>query len=88
MEYKTLIDVTRNDSLVLRLVELGASSNDIIVALANEKQRLFQRIIELELIAPKRISTPNGVMVWHCPDHLIPQSDALNPSTVASNTAP
>ena len=72
MKYETISDVINNDSQVRRVMESGGSPKDVIIALANEKERLVQKVIELELISPKRIATPKGVMVWHCPDHLIP----------------
>lgn len=45
----------------------------IIVSLANERERLIARIIELEAIAPFKVRLPSGqVAVWQCPEELIP----------------
>lgn len=61
------------DATVNRMLKCGASLQDIIGVLAAEKERLVGRITELEGIAPKKIALKNGqVMVWHCPDELVP----------------
>ena len=87
MKYETFADVLNNDSHVRRVMESGGNPKDVIIALANEKELLIQKVVELTLIAPKRITTPKGVMVWHCPDHLIPQDDASHLSTLTSDAA-
>ena len=46
---------------------------EIVVTLAMQKEGLSKRVIELENIAPRAFSLADGrVMVWHCPDELIP----------------
>jgi hypothetical protein len=73
MKCETYTDAKNNDVTVGLIIESGGSIEDVVVALVNEKERMFQRILELELIAPKKISSPDGrVLVWHCPDDLIP----------------
>lgn len=55
----------------------SGSLGDVIVALANQKNSLIARIMELESIAPKKIALQDGrVAVWHCPTNLIPEAKA------------
>lgn len=70
--YKSLDEVQRCEVIVAHIMRQGGSHSDCIVALANDRLRLLHRLCELESIAPKKISTPQGVMIWHCPDNLIP----------------
>lgn len=63
------------DSTVAKMLEAGAGLESIIAQLVAEKEWGFKRIIALESIAPRKIRLPDGmVMVWHCPDDLIPDS--------------
>lgn len=63
-----------NDATVQSMARSGAHAGEIIGALAQEKRALIDRIVTLQSIAPKKITMPNGkVMVWHCPDELIPE---------------
>jgi hypothetical protein len=51
----------------------GGSLESCVIALANEKEALVKRLMELEAIAPKKIKRPDGtVMIWRCPDELVP----------------
>lgn len=64
--------VVQNDVTVHSMLRNKSSLEEIIVALADEKQQLFQRVMELAEIAPKKITLPSGeVMIWRCPDELI-----------------
>jgi hypothetical protein len=43
--------------------------------LYDENKRLLDHVGRLEIIKPMRIRTPDGkVVVWHCPDDLIPET--------------
>ena len=62
------------DPVVYRVMHAGGNASDAIVALANQKNALIARVMELESIAPKKIRIgPDSVMVWHCPDDLVPE---------------
>lgn len=52
------------------MLRAGATHEQIIDALAEEKSAMYKRIVELELIAPKRF----GDLIWQCPVELIPES--------------
>ena len=66
--------VRLTDATVHQMLAHGRSLEETIVALVCEKNRFTQRIIELESIAPRKIVLPDGrVMVWRCPDELVPE---------------
>jgi hypothetical protein len=61
------------DATVRRILAAAGTEADCVVALVNEKEALVKRLMELESIAPRKIKLPNGtVMIWRCPDHLVP----------------
>ena len=66
-----------NDVTVYRMMQQDRCQplENIIVQLVREKEQCFKRILDLESIAPRKITLPDGkVMVWRCPDALIPDS--------------
>jgi hypothetical protein len=64
-----------SDATVNAMLRGNACHTEIIAVLAREKADLIKRIVELELIAPKKITMPDGsVMVYHAPAHLMPNS--------------
>jgi hypothetical protein len=73
---KTITSITgamNNDPTVHRILSIGGTHADCVVALTNEKNALVQKLCELESIAPKKIEMSDGsVLVWHCPNDLIP----------------
>jgi hypothetical protein len=63
------------DPTVHRMASQGCSREQVIQALVDEKRAMVKRVLELEQIAPKKYQMPDGkVMVWHCPDELIPMT--------------
>lgn len=70
--YTSFREVRLCEPIVARIMRAGGTPSECVVALANDRLRLLRRIEELESIAPKKIRTPDGVAVWHCPDELIP----------------
>ena len=72
---KTFEDACGNDVTVRRAIESGASHEQLITILAEQKRLLMQRILALELIAPRKMKGSDGVTyVWRCPDELVPLS--------------
>jgi hypothetical protein len=68
-----------HNPIVAHIMRAGGAAEDCAVALAVHNDRLVDRLMTLEGIAPRRIKLPDGrVMVWHCPDHLIPETDMSN----------
>ena len=68
-----------HNPIVAHIMRAGGTAEDCAVALSVHNDRLVDRLMTLEGIAPRRIKLPDGrVMVWHCPDHLIPETDMSN----------
>lgn len=70
-----------NDATVNMMMCGGSSYRAIIAVLARQKADLMKRIVELELIAPKKITMPDGsVMVYRAPAHLLPNVNVDAPA--------
>lgn len=50
----------------------GGDDKDVIVHQDKLIQSLVARLIELELIAPRKIRVGETVYIYRCPDHLVP----------------
>ena len=74
MKSQTAFECARyNDGTVNTMLCGGSPLTAIIAVMAREKSDLIKRIVELELIAPKKITMPDGsVRVYYAPEHLIP----------------
>jgi hypothetical protein len=76
LEMKTFDEVFVNDPTVYNLLNSGGTARECIVALANEKAELIKKIVDLEMIVPKKYKLPDGkIVIWHCPDDLIPMKE-------------
>lgn len=62
-----------NDPVIKQAFSLGLSPESMIILLSNERVRLMEKLVTMELIAPRRITRGGRTFVWHCPDHLIPE---------------
>lgn len=50
------------------------ATEHVAVTLGLQVVGLEERVKELESIAPKKVRQPNGeIVIWRCPDHLIPE---------------
>ena len=68
-----------NNPIVAHIMRAGGTAEDCAVALAAHNDRLVDRLMTLEGIAPRRIKLPDGrVMIWRCPEHLVPETDMSN----------
>ena len=74
---QTFEDVKRTNIIVISILKRGGSLEDCIVALDEHSSALFKRILELMLIAPRKIRIGDKVFVWHCPDELIPEKERI-----------
>ena len=65
----------RTDATVHRMIQNGESSLEAVIAqLVDDKKALEKRLMELEMIAPRKIRLPDGrVMIYSCPDELVPE---------------
>jgi hypothetical protein len=71
--YETLDEVRLNDPTVYQLLGHGGSLEACVVALANQKKQLHQKVCDLELIAPRKMRFPDGsIRIYRAPDHLLP----------------
>ena len=78
----------RNNAIVARIMDAGGTAEDCAVALSVENDRLADRVMALDSIAPRKIKLPDGrVLIWRCPDELVPESPMLN-DKVQARTAP
>lgn len=63
------------DFIVNRVLEAGGSLEDCICYLSKHNAELVEKVIELEMLVPKKIRiSPEKVMIWQCPDELIPET--------------
>jgi len=75
----TFLHLRRNNPIVARIMKAGGTAEDCAVALSVEYDRLVDRVIALDSIAPRKIKLPDGrVLIWRCPDELVPESPLLN----------
>lgn len=72
--YRTFEEVLLHDSTVNYGSRMGLPLKQIIVQLVNEKNRQAECIAELGAIVPKKITHAGQTYVWHCPEHLIPET--------------
>lgn len=69
-----------HNPIVAHIMRAGGTAEDCAVAIAAHNDRLVDRLMTLEGIAPRRIKLPDGrVMIWRCPELLVPETDMSNP---------
>ena len=70
----TFEEAAVSDTTVNACIHAQRDLKAIIVELVNDKRRLMNGVIELDRIAPRKITAPDDqVYVWRCPDHLTPE---------------
>lgn len=69
----TLEEAARDDALVHHMLRSGASATEIALALVEHSRELREKIFQLEAIAPKKIVNGDQVLIWRCPDELVPE---------------
>ena len=63
-----------NDQTVNVMLQRNEHWTDIVAQLSKEKAEAQNRVIELEMIAPRKITLPDGaVAFWHCPNEFVPE---------------
>lgn len=79
--------VRNRNPIIWKIMQMGGTAEDCAVALAENNDRLIARVMELEGIVPRRVKLPDGrVMIWRCPERLIPEMDISN-STLSGERA-
>lgn len=61
-----------DNTIMHRAVKTHSSFEELVCLLAEENKTLKERILKLELIAPFKIKTENGIEIWRCPEKLVP----------------
>lgn len=74
--YNSYDEVQYSEPIVFMALRQHLTPPAIILALANELERLRNEVMELQAIAPKKISHGGKTYVWHCPDDMIPETKA------------
>ena len=88
MSASTFDQLRLHNPIVAHIMRAGGTAEDCAVALSAHIDRLVERLMTLEGIAPRKIKLPDGrVMVWHCPDRLIPETDMSNAGPHAAAVA-
>lgn len=68
-----------HNPIVAQIMRAGGTAEDCAVALSVQNNRLVDRVTLLEGVVPRKIRLPDGrVMVWRCPDNLVPETDMSN----------
>ena len=65
-----------NDPIVHRGMQAGCDYEEIIAKMFERHEAMTAKLMELEMIAPRRIRVGDHDMVYHTPDHLIPLQNA------------
>lgn len=72
--YSTLHEAARHVPLLYTAMRNAVPMDEVILALVDQLDMMKARVMELELICPKKVRGPEGtVWVYRCPDNLIPE---------------
>lgn len=72
---KTYLQLCFENPIVGKAHREGMSKDEIIALLCDQNENLFKDLSKQSIIIPRKIKMPDGsFQVWHCPDHLIPES--------------
>lgn len=86
MPEPTFNEVLQRNPTVHALSRRGASLESIIVALHLQITDLQKEVFQLQSIAPKRINVGGKSYIYHCPDHLVPETTIPDPTLPAAST--
>ena len=79
MSDSTFDHLRQHNPIVAHVIRAGGTAEDCAVALSVANDRLVDRAMLLEGIAPRKIRLPDGrVTVWRCPDDLVPETGMWN----------
>jgi len=68
-------DVLWNNPLVDSIMKMGGCKDDCIIALHNQNQELIKQVMELTQLCPRKMKVGNKILIWRCPEDLIPQTE-------------
>lgn len=72
-------DVAKHSPVVMGCVMSELSMEQCIVTLANALTEANKNMVSLVQIAPRKITTEEGVKIWRCPDEFVPEAGAILP---------
>lgn len=73
-KYANIYEAARCNGLVNAALRSGMNMDMLAVALVEQNELLVARVMELELIAPKKVRGLDGaVWIYRCPDDLVPE---------------
>lgn len=69
---KTFREAYHRNPTVQRVVKSGGGEAEAVVALVNELEAAWERVGELERIAPRRFVVGGEEFIWRCPAKYVP----------------
>lgn len=76
MKYTSFQEVRSVDATVHTILAKGGTVHQCVVALANEKEQLIEKVLSLELIAPKKLRFPDGsIRIYRAPSSVLPDPE-------------
>ena len=70
-----LEEAARNDCDVATRLKYGHSLEDIIASLVHTKHVLMKEVADLWMICPHKTIVNGKVLIWRCPDDLVPERE-------------
>ena len=61
------------DATVHQILSAGGTLEDCVAELVKQKEALITENIELRSIAPRKMKLGDKVVIWRCPDELVPE---------------
>lgn len=72
-EHTAATSVYQKDALAHQLAAQGAGPLTIVEQMIARHEKIMKKLADLKRLCPARYKLPNGrILVWHCPDELIP----------------
>ena len=63
--------------VVRKILSEGGNAEACLTPLLNQIDTLSARIVQLEMICPRKVKTKDGkIFIWHCPYELIPVTES------------
>ena len=70
--HQDALEFWNNNALANRINAGGGDMEDVAIALHKHAEKMTQRLMGLEAIAPRRVNVDGVEYVYRCPDHLVP----------------
>jgi hypothetical protein len=73
-----LKELAKHNAIIMGTLLSGGDAVDCVVALNDAFRQNTKRMLELEMMVPRKIKAGDKVFVWRCPEELIPLDDFNN----------